>query len=576
MDLSYRIELADSVRGSSNMSLENQFSSTPTVIKVIGVGNGGCNAVNRMIDDGLEGVSFIAMNTDSQALSRSKAPTRIVLGERITSGLGAGTDPERGAEAAREDISRIEELVKGADLVFIASGFGGGTGTGASPIIAEVAKKAGALTIGVITKPFEMEGRLKMKRAEAGVEKMINVVDSLIIIPNENLYQMIEQDTGFEEALSIIDDILRQGVQGISDIITQTGFGINVDFADVKTMISLSNGRAHLGIGVGKGDSRLSKAIKNAFNNPLLDVSSIRNARGVLANIICPSDFTLQEYKEATQIISTYADEEANIKIGVCKKEDLKDEIRITIVATGFDAKIDEDKSCLKKTNENTAVKEIKKDINIDIVKENPNLGFNKVNTADEEKKISNEKIQLPVNNLNSPNNLDDKQNSKLNVMEKNVKQVHNSDIGYGKNNTSDSSNILEIRHTENTDHAAQEKSDNAVKDNRLTNELVQKTVEAPTNIKQADNKSDRLETTHSTIDKKAIDIIARELKEDMDNSSAVNNLSVPFEVISEDEMKLHNLRGAKMIFGESTSEVVDYDTPAFLRRSIQTRKIVK
>ena len=291
-----------------------------------------------MIEEGLKDVEFIAMNTDAQALSRSNASTRIVLGDRVTQGLGAGTDPDKGAEAAREDIANIEEVVSGANLVFIASSFGGGTGTGASPVVAEAAKKAGALTIGVVTKPFEYEGKLKMSRAESGIDKMLSVVDSLIIIPNENLYDMVDMDDySYEEALSVVDDILRQGVQGISDIITQTGF-INVDFADVKTMISLSNGRAHLGIGVGKGDDRLQKAITNAFENPLLDVSSIKNARGILANIVCPKDFAMKEYREASKIINNYANDNANIKIGVCPKEDIKDEIIVTIVATGFDA----------------------------------------------------------------------------------------------------------------------------------------------------------------------------------------------------------------------------------------------
>ncbi|CRF33844.1 cell division protein FtsZ [Brachyspira suanatina] len=338
MNPNYRIELADNMKGSEKMALKNDSSSLDTVIKVIGVGNGGCNAVNRMIEEGLKDVDFIAMNTDAQALSRSNAPTRIVLGDRVTQGLGAGTDPEKGAEAAREDIASIEEVVSGANLVFIASSFGGGTGTGASPVVAEAAKKAGALTIGVVTKPFEYEGKLKMSRAESGIDKMLSVVDSLIIIPNENLYDMVDMDDySYEEALSVVDDILRQGVQGISDIITQTGF-INVDFADVKTMISLSNGRAHLGIGVGKGDDRLQKAITNAFENPLLDVSSIKNARGILANIVCPKDFAMREYREASKIINNYANENANIKIGVCPKEDIKDEIIVTIVATGFDA----------------------------------------------------------------------------------------------------------------------------------------------------------------------------------------------------------------------------------------------
>ena len=374
MDSKYRIELADNSKMNSNI---NSFNvSLGTVIKVIGVGNGGCNAVNRMIEEKLNGVDFVAMNTDKQALSRSNAETKIVLGERVTQGLGAGTDPEKGAEAAKEDVAKIEEIIKGANLVFIASSFGGGTGTGASPVVAEIAKKCGALTIGVVTKPFKYEGKLKMNRAEAGIEKMFSVVDSLIIIPNENLYDMVDAENyGYTEAFSIIDDILRQGVQGISDIITQTGFGVNVDFADVRTMIALSNGRAHLGIGIGKGENRIEKAISNAFENPLLDVSSIKNSRGVLANIVAPKDFGLKEYGEAAEKINSYAHEEANIKIGTCIDESLNDEIRVTIVATGFDDNcnknnevenkdFESDKNDIKDNN-------IKNDLNINNIIEN-------------------------------------------------------------------------------------------------------------------------------------------------------------------------------------------------------------
>lgn len=331
MDINQRIEIADE-------NLTNaEFMPNPTVIKVVGVGNGGCNAVNRMIEEGLAGVSFIAMNTDAQQLSRSKANVKVVLGKEITGGLGAGTDPEKGAEAARRDEKKIASMLEGADLVFVASGFGGGTGTGASPIIAAIAKASGALTIGVVTKPFEMEGKLKMSRAEKGIEQMSGGVDSLIVIPNENLNSMFEEDITFEDSFKVVDDILRQAVQGISDIITETGFGLNVDFADVQTMIKNSDGIAHLGIGYGKGEARIDKAVTNAFNNPLLDVENIRNASGILANIVCPKDFSLREHKEAMKIISHYASDNANIKVGVCQKDDMVDEIRTTIIATGFE-----------------------------------------------------------------------------------------------------------------------------------------------------------------------------------------------------------------------------------------------
>ena len=411
MNPNYRIQLADNMKGSEKMAFKNDSSSLDTVIKVIGVGNGGCNAVNRMIEEGLKDVEFIAMNTDAQALSRSNAPTRIVLGDRVTQGLGAGTDPDKGAEAAREDIANIEEVVSGANLVFIASSFGGGTGTGASPVVAEAAKKAGALTIGVVTKPFEYEGKLKMSRAESGIDKMLTVVDSLIIIPNENLYDMVDMDDySYEEALSVVDDILRQGVQGISDIITQTGF-INVDFADVKTMISLSNGRAHLGIGVGKGDDRLQKAITNAFENPLLDVSSIKNARGILANIVCPKDFAMKEYREASKIINNYANDNANIKIGVCPKEDIKDEIIVTIVATGFDANSkndSENKDVDSHANDiiNKSVTSNKKD---EVINNNTNISndavTNKRSEAVVESKSDNKVDDKKVNDKEELNN---------------------------------------------------------------------------------------------------------------------------------------------------------------------------
>ncbi|MEI0491136.1 cell division protein FtsZ [Brachyspira intermedia] len=425
MNPNYRIQLADNMKGSEKMAFKNDSSSLDTVIKVIGVGNGGCNAVNRMIEEGLKDVEFIAMNTDAQALSRSNAPTRIVLGDRVTQGLGAGTDPDKGAEAAREDIANIEEVVSGANLVFIASSFGGGTGTGASPVVAEAAKKAGALTIGVVTKPFEYEGKLKMSRAESGIDKMLSVVDSLIIIPNENLYDMVDMDDySYEEALSVVDDILRQGVQGISDIITQTGF-INVDFADVKTMISLSNGRAHLGIGVGKGDDRLQKAITNAFENPLLDVSSIKNARGILANIVCPKDFAMKEYREASKIINNYANDNANIKIGVCPKEDIKDEIIVTIVATGFDANSkndSENKDVDSHANDiiNKSVTSNKKD---EVINNNTNTSNNTVTNM----------AAVPVVESKSDNKVDDKKVNDKEEVNNNKSEINKVEVNNSK-----------------------------------------------------------------------------------------------------------------------------------------------
>ncbi|WP_041177389.1 cell division protein FtsZ [Brachyspira intermedia] len=487
MNPNYRIQLADNMKGSEKMAFKNDSSSLDTVIKVIGVGNGGCNAVNRMIEEGLKDVEFIAMNTDAQALSRSNAPTRIVLGDRVTQGLGAGTDPDKGAEAAREDIANIEEVVSGANLVFIASSFGGGTGTGASPVVAEAAKKAGALTIGVVTKPFEYEGKLKMSRAESGIDKMLSVVDSLIIIPNENLYDMVDMDDySYEEALSVVDDILRQGVQGISDIITQTGF-INVDFADVKTMISLSNGRAHLGIGVGKGDDRLQKAITNAFENPLLDVSSIKNARGILANIVCPKDFAMKEYREASKIINNYANDNANIKIGVCPKEDIKDEIIVTIVATGFDANS-------KNDSENKDVDSHANDIINKSVTSNKKDEVINNNTNTSNDTVTN-KTAEPVVESKSDNKVDDKKvndkeevNNKpeINKVEVNKVEINEKIIAESKTASKNiAENIVEI---DNINTIVKEPEEE--KEVELETAQTKTEIEAVNNINVINNKS--------------------------------------------------------------------------------------
>ena len=558
MEMIYRIELAETKKETSIMSLDNNFYPLPTNIKVIGVGNGGCNAVNRMIEEGLQGVTFIAMNTDAQALSRSKAEIKLVLGERVTAGLGAGTDPEKGAEAAREDMAKIEELVQDADLVFIASGFGGGTGTGASPVIAEISKRSGALTIGVITKPFEMEGTLKMKRAEAGIEKIMSVIDSLIIIPNQNLFKMLEaDDTTFEEALSMVDDILRQGVQGISDIITQNGFGINVDFADVKTVISLSNGHAHLGIGVGKGEHRLTKAIENAFNNPLLNVASIQNSNGILANIVCPSDFSLKEYGEATAIINSYARVDANIKIGVCKDENIKDEIRITIVATGFDTALPSKQENTLLDNEDTIEDNVVVENNIDaeVIEDNANEVLKKM-VSDE---IIEEKIEEKVNHI--------------------VDDENDEDV------FSHTKKTIEYLKAERL-HKTSEKIDPPVSLEGQVNETNMREEKSYKNDEGTmDNNRETLSARSES--KEFIDSDFFEKMVDKENSlntlddndvpeevvSNKENQKLPFDLISDDDMKIHHSRGIKnSIFGES-NEDVDYDTPAFLRRTIQTRK---
>ena len=551
MDSKYRIELADNSKMNSNI---NSFNvSLGTVIKVIGVGNGGCNAVNRMIEEKLNGVDFVAMNTDKQALSRSNAETKIVLGERVTQGLGAGTDPEKGAEAAKEDVAKIEEIINGANLVFIASSFGGGTGTGASPVVAEIAKKCGALTIGVVTKPFKYEGKLKMNRAEAGIEKMFSVVDSLIIIPNENLYDMVDAENyGYTEAFSIIDDILRQGVQGISDIITQTGFGVNVDFADVRTMIALSNGRAHLGIGIGKGENRIEKAISNAFENPLLDVSSIKNSRGVLANIVAPKDFGLKEYGEAAEKINSYAHEEANIKIGTCIDESLNDEIRVTIVATGFDD------SCNKNNEaENKDFESDKNDIKDNNIK-------NDLNT--------NNIIENNENNNSNETIIDNSKEIDLKDKEENINKVSFESVNFANKFKNQSLNNYNINNAENNEEEDFDKEEESIEKSEYT--PFNKNIVNNQISKSANSIIDRNEEFYSRT-------IATEVAEaDIDiKENEVKKEKPIFDIMSDEGMKIHNDLGAKSyIFGADTNSSADYDedTPAYLRRQIIARNIRK
>ena len=552
MDSKYRIELADNSKINSNI---NSFNvSLGTVIKVIGVGNGGCNAVNRMIEEKLNGVDFVAMNTDKQALSRSNAETKIVLGERVTQGLGAGTDPEKGAEAAKEDVAKIEEIINGANLVFIASSFGGGTGTGASPVVAEVAKKCGALTIGVVTKPFKYEGKLKMNRAESGIEKMFSVVDSLIIIPNENLYDMVDAENyGYTEAFSIIDDILRQGVQGISDIITQTGFGVNVDFADVRTMIALSNGRAHLGIGIGKGENRIEKAISNAFENPLLDVSSIKNSRGVLANIVAPKDFGLKEYGEAAEKINSYAHEEANIKIGTCIDESLNDEIRVTIVATGFDD------NCNKNNEaENKDFESDKNDIKDNNIK-------NDLNT--------NNIIENNENNNSNETIIDNSKEIDLKDKEENINKVSFESVNFANKFKNQSLNNYNINNAENNEEEEDfDKEEESIEKSEYTpfnKNIVNNQISKSANSIIDRNEEFYSRTITTEVAEADIDIKENEVKKE----------KPIFDIMSDEGMKIHNDLGAKSyIFGADTNSSADYDedTPAYLRRQIIARNIRK
>ncbi|MGI6587550.1 MAG: cell division protein FtsZ [Peptococcia bacterium] len=303
-------------------------------IKVIGVGGGGSNAVNRMIESGLKGVEFIAINTDLQALHLSKAENRIQIGEKLTRGLGAGANPEIGFKAAEESRNDIEAAIKGADMVFVTAGMGGGTGTGAAPIVAEVAKELGALTVGVVTKPFIFEGRKRQTQAEAGIANIKSKVDTLITIPNEKLLQVVDKNTSINDAFRIADDVLRQGVQGISDLIAVPGL-INLDFADVKTIMQ-ETGTALMGIGVGSGENRASLAARTATSSPLLE-TSIEGARGVLLNITGGAGLGLFEVNEAAEIIAQAAHPEANIIFGAVIDEKMDEEVRVTVIATGFD-----------------------------------------------------------------------------------------------------------------------------------------------------------------------------------------------------------------------------------------------
>src|SRR5881394_2746856 len=304
------------------------------VIKVVGVGGGGCNAVNRMIDAGLKGVEFIAINTDAQSLLLSDADVKLDIGRQLTRGLGAGSDPEIGHEAAEEHAEEIEEVLKGADMVFITSGEGGGTGTGGSPVVAEIAKGIGALTIGVVTRPFAFEGRRRAVQAEQGIQKLKEKVDTLIVIPNDRLLTISNEKTSVLNAFKMADEVLLQGVQGITDLITTPGL-INTDFADVK-MIMTNAGSSLMGIGYASGEGRALNAARAAISSPLLE-ASIEGARGILLNISGGSDLGLFEVNEAAEIIRGVAHPDANIIFGQVIDDAMGDEVRVTVIAAGFD-----------------------------------------------------------------------------------------------------------------------------------------------------------------------------------------------------------------------------------------------
>ena len=318
-------------------------------IKVVGVGGAGTNAVNRMVESGVKGVDFIAVNTDRQALMLSKASQKIQIGEKITRGLGAGANPEIGTQAAEESKAEITEAIKGADMVFVTAGMGGGTGTGAAPIVADCAKEMGILTIGVVTKPFTFEGKKRLTQADRGIENLKSKVDALVVIPNDKLLQVIDRKTSIVEAFKMADDILRQGVQGISDLISVPGY-INLDFADIKTIMT-NTGMAHMGIGRASGENRAEDAAKQAIQSPLLE-TSIEGARGVIINITGSKNVGLHEVNTAAELVQRSVDPEANIIYGQAIDETLDEDIVITVIATGFEKMDDTTASILKQLDE--------------------------------------------------------------------------------------------------------------------------------------------------------------------------------------------------------------------------------
>jgi cell division protein FtsZ len=321
----------------NNTALDSQIAKaaeSPAQIKVVGVGGGGQNAVNRMISERLSGVEFVSINTDQQALMLSSAPVRVRIGDKTTRGLGAGSNPEIGAKAAEESAEELYTVLKGSDMVFVTCGMGGGTGTGASPVVARIAKEAGALTIGVVTRPFAFEGTPRQRQAEAGIEKLKQFVDTLIVIPNDRLLSMVDKRATLQQSFRLADDVLRQGIQGISEVITVPGL-INLDFADVRTIMS-QGGAALMAVGTATGEDRARMAAEAAITSQLLDVT-IDGARGLLINITGGNDLSLYEVNEAMGIIREAVHPDCNVIFGAVIDEAMKDQIRITVVATGFE-----------------------------------------------------------------------------------------------------------------------------------------------------------------------------------------------------------------------------------------------
>ncbi|MDZ4728169.1 MAG: cell division protein FtsZ [Leptospira sp.] len=328
--------------------LEEEKTS-PANIKVVGIGGGGMNAVTRMVNSQMKGVDFLVMNTDEQVLLKSPVEHKIQLGTKVTRGMGAGGDPDLGQKAAIEDKDRIVAALKGADMVFITAGMGGGTGTGAAPVIAAIAKEMKCLVVGVVTVPFSFEGKRRADLANQGIEELKANVDTLITIRNDSIFQVVDRNTPIDQAFRVIDDILLNGVRGISDIVNHPGI-INVDFADVKTIMR-DTGDAILGVGEGRGETRVVEAVEQAINNSLLEDSSIQGAKSLLINVTGGSDLTIHEWNEVSQIITSQADPDANIIIGLNEDKSLEDKIRVTVIATGFQKRV-----ITKQVRENKAV----------------------------------------------------------------------------------------------------------------------------------------------------------------------------------------------------------------------------
>jgi cell division protein FtsZ len=316
--------------------MSNQLGSYLAVIKVVGIGGGGSNAVSRMVDSGMAGVEFVAVNTDAQALLMTEADVKIHVGSHVTRGLGAGADPKLGLAAAQETRDELKEALKGADMIFVTAGEGGGTGTGGAPVVAEIGRELGALTVGVVTRPFGFEGRLRADQAEQGIQTLRENVDTLIVIENDRLLQVVERSTPVTDAFRMVDDILRQGVQGITDLITVPGL-INLDFADVRTIMR-DAGSALMGIGVARGENRAVEAARMAISSPLLE-TSLEGATGILINITGGPDLGLAEVDEAAQVVTQAADPNANVIFGAVIDDGMGDDVRVTAIATGFGAR---------------------------------------------------------------------------------------------------------------------------------------------------------------------------------------------------------------------------------------------